>query len=88
MVCGVMGPLAMRSAPCTSLLSTLPVRVSCVSVAVVVLLSSFASGASSTMFTSIEPLALLPSLSVATTVKLSLKLVPSALLCASLSSSV
>ncbi|MNJ38830.1 hypothetical protein D3C77_336870 [compost metagenome] len=88
MDCGVIGPLAMRSAPCTSLLSTLPVNVSCASVAGVVLRSSTAFGASSTMFTLIEPVALLPSVSVATTAKLSPRLVPLPVLCASLLSRV
>ncbi|MNG21867.1 hypothetical protein D3C84_1062830 [compost metagenome] len=56
------------------MVSTLPVRVSCVSLAVTALVSLTAFGTSSTMFTSIEPLAVLPSVSVAVTVKLSLRL--------------
>ncbi|MNJ59515.1 hypothetical protein D3C77_552020 [compost metagenome] len=85
----VIGPVGTRSAPCTSLLSTLPVRVSWFSVAVTALVSPAAVGTSSTIFTSIEPLAVLPSVSVALTVKLSPKLlVPLALGCASLSSKV
>ncbi|MNR24313.1 hypothetical protein D3C85_1430090 [compost metagenome] len=60
---GVIGPLfspsVTRSAPCTSLLSTLPLRVSRVSEAVP-LLSPTALGRSSTMFTSSEPVAVVP----------------------------
>ncbi|MCY1430523.1 hypothetical protein D9M71_464730 [compost metagenome] len=79
----------MRSAPCTSLVNTLPVRVSWFSVAVTALVSPAAAGMSSTILTSIEPLAVLPSVSVAVTVKLSLRLLVSlALGCASLSSKV
>ncbi|MNJ62331.1 hypothetical protein D3C77_581700 [compost metagenome] len=70
------------------MVSTLPVRVNCASVAVTVLLSSTAFGASSMMLTSIFPVALLPSVSVATTVKLSFRVVPLPVVCASLSSKV
>ncbi|MNR41625.1 hypothetical protein D3C85_1600330 [compost metagenome] len=61
---GVIGPLfsptVIRSAPCTSLLSTLPLRVSRVSEAVEALLSYTALGRSSTMFTSRLPVAVVP----------------------------
>ncbi|MNP58189.1 hypothetical protein D3C76_1530830 [compost metagenome] len=60
---GVIGPAfspsGTRSAPCTSLLSTLPLSVSRVSEAVP-LLSPTALGRSSTMFTSSEPVAVVP----------------------------
>ncbi|MNH47804.1 hypothetical protein D3C79_1112310 [compost metagenome] len=71
------------------MLSTLPVRVSWFSVAITALVSPAALGRSSTMLTSILPVALLPSVSVAVTVKLSLRLLaPLAFGCASLSSKV
>ncbi|MNC67735.1 hypothetical protein D3C75_1182600 [compost metagenome] len=61
---GVIGPAfspsGTRSAPCTSLLSTLPLRVSRVSEAVDALLSFTPLGRSSTMFTSSEPVAVVP----------------------------
>ncbi|MCY1358084.1 hypothetical protein D9M69_446020 [compost metagenome] len=61
---GVMGPAfspsVTRSAPCTSLVSTLPLRVSWVSEAVDALLSYTPFGRSSTMFTSREPVAVVP----------------------------
>ncbi|MNN35908.1 hypothetical protein D3C81_1497760 [compost metagenome] len=57
---GVTGPVDTRSAPCTSLVRTLPVRVSKVSDAVPALLSSTAFGKSSTMFTSSVALAVVP----------------------------
>ncbi|MNL45106.1 hypothetical protein D3C87_1677230 [compost metagenome] len=87
---GVMGPAfspsGTRSAPCTSLVSTLPLRVSRVSEAVDALLSSTPFGKSSTMLTLICPVALSPSLSVATTLKFSVRLLaPLAVGCASLS---
>ncbi|MNM80948.1 hypothetical protein D3C81_929310 [compost metagenome] len=70
----VIGPVATRSAPCTSLVSTLPVRVSWFSVAVTALVSPAAVGMSSTILTSMAPLAVLPSVSVTLTVKLSPRL--------------
>ncbi|MNN87628.1 hypothetical protein D3C81_2052080 [compost metagenome] len=70
----VIGPLfsptGTRSAPCTSLVSTLPLRVSRVSEATP-LLSSTAWGTSSVMLISSEPVALSPLLSLATTMKCS-----------------
>jgi hypothetical protein len=56
------------------LVSTLPVRVSRVSDAVLALLSLTALGTSSMMLTSSEPVALSPLLSPAVTVKCSLRL--------------
>ncbi|MNI33444.1 hypothetical protein D3C73_873940 [compost metagenome] len=70
----VVGPVGTRSAPCTSLVSTLPSRVRWFDVAVPALLSSIALGTSSVMLTSSEPVAVSPSLSLATTVKCSLRL--------------
>ncbi|MNN19434.1 hypothetical protein D3C81_1326770 [compost metagenome] len=75
---GVIGPVfsptSTRSAPCTSLLSTLPLRVSRVSEAVEALLSYTPFGRSSTMLTLICLVALSPSVSVATTLKFSVRL--------------
>ncbi|MNP24041.1 hypothetical protein D3C76_1167770 [compost metagenome] len=68
----LLGPVATRSAPCTSLPRTLPSRVSRVSEAVLGWVSSIALGASSVMLTSRVPVAVSPLLSPATTVKCSL----------------
>ncbi|MNV96067.1 hypothetical protein D3C71_1910280 [compost metagenome] len=86
---GVMGPAfspsGTRSAPCTSLVSTLPLRVSRVSEAVP-LLSPTALGRSSTMFTSREPVAVVPLSSTTVTANCSGRvLAPLAVGCASLS---
>ncbi|MNV96903.1 hypothetical protein D3C71_1919550 [compost metagenome] len=86
---GVMGPafspIVTRSAPCTSLVSTLPLRVSRVSEAVP-LLSPTALGRSSTMFTSREPVAVVPLSSTTVTANCSGRvLAPLAVGCASLS---
>ncbi|MNQ96844.1 hypothetical protein D3C85_1124650 [compost metagenome] len=74
---GVIGPVfspsVTRSAPCTSLLSTLPLRVSRVSEAVP-LLSSTACGTSSMMLISSVPVMLSPLLSLTTTVTCSARL--------------
>ncbi|MNY03333.1 hypothetical protein D3C86_1359450 [compost metagenome] len=79
-------PTVTRSAPCTSLVSTLPLRVSRVSEAVLVLLSSTPLGRSSTMFTSSEPVAVVPLSSTTVTANCSGKvLAPLAVGCASLS---
>ncbi|MNL25202.1 hypothetical protein D3C87_1466750 [compost metagenome] len=79
---GVIGPefspTGTRSAPCTSLVSTLPLRVSWVSDATP-LPSSMAFGTSSVMLISSDPFAVSPLLSPATTVKCSLRVVPSPL---------
>ncbi|MNH46453.1 hypothetical protein D3C72_1947810 [compost metagenome] len=56
--------------------------------AVVLLISLKACGVSSTIFTLIVPLAVLPSVSVATTAKFSLRVVPLPVLWDSLSSNV
>ncbi|MNG27061.1 hypothetical protein D3C84_1121330 [compost metagenome] len=87
---GVIGPAfspsVTRSAPCTSLLSTLPLRVSRVSEAVEGLLSPTALGRSSTMLTSSEPVAVVPLSSTTVTANCSGRvLVPLAVGCASLS---
>ncbi|MNN19433.1 hypothetical protein D3C81_1326760 [compost metagenome] len=87
---GVIGPVfsptVTWSAPCTSLLSTLPLRVSRVSEAVLVLLSSTPLGRSSTMFTSSEPVAVVPLSSTTVTANCSGKMLASfAVGCASLS---
>ncbi|MCY1402199.1 hypothetical protein D9M71_173350 [compost metagenome] len=74
---GVIGPLfsptGTRSAPCTSLVNTLPLSVSKVSEAVP-LLSSTALGTSSMMVRSSVPVVLSPLLSLATTVTRSVRL--------------
>ncbi|MOA63154.1 hypothetical protein D3C78_1887810 [compost metagenome] len=66
---GVIGPAfrprATLSAPITSLLNTLPLRLVTVSEAVLRLLSFIAFGTSSTMFTSMVLVTMLPSESVA-----------------------
>ncbi|MNN50988.1 hypothetical protein D3C81_1783500 [compost metagenome] len=87
---GVIGPAfspsGTRSAPCTSLVSTLPLRVSRVSEAVDALLSSTPFGKSSTMFTSREPVAVVPLSSTTVTANCSGRLLaPLAVGCASLS---
>ncbi|VVO38667.1 hypothetical protein PS834_05604 [Pseudomonas fluorescens] len=74
MVFGVTGPVAIRSAPCTSLPSTLPLRMSWLSEATPPGLSSKAFGTSSTTLTSNVPVAPLLLLSVAVTVNDSLML--------------
>ncbi|MNJ70518.1 hypothetical protein D3C77_669840 [compost metagenome] len=74
--CGVIGPLAMRSAPWVSLVRTLPVRIRWASVAVTVLVSATAVGASSTMLISTDAVSESPSLSIATTSRLSTRLLP------------
>ncbi|MNN69329.1 hypothetical protein D3C81_1851120 [compost metagenome] len=86
---GVIGPAfspsGTRSAPCTSLVSTLPLRVSRVSEAVP-LLSFMPFGRSSTMLTSSEPVAVVPLSSTTVTANCSGKvLAPLAVGCASLS---
>ncbi|MNV39599.1 hypothetical protein D3C71_1311840 [compost metagenome] len=87
---GVIGPafspMVTPSAPCTSLLNTLPLRVSRVSDAVEALLSFTPRGRSSTIFTSNEPVVVVPLSSTAVTVNCSGRvLAPLALGCASLS---
>ena len=66
--------VAVRSAPWMSLGSTLPVSTVAASVATEALVSFTAVGWSSTMTTLRLPLLVLPSVSVATTVKLSVRL--------------
>ncbi|MNG06213.1 hypothetical protein D3C84_894410 [compost metagenome] len=61
----LLGPVATRSAPCTSLPRTLPSRVSRVSEAVLGWVSSIALGTSSTMAISMVLVTMLPRLSVA-----------------------
>ncbi|MNV90204.1 hypothetical protein D3C71_1845660 [compost metagenome] len=56
------------------MLSTLPLRMVCISLAAPALLSFTAVGTSSTMFTSSESLAVVPLLSVTVTLKDSLRL--------------
>ncbi|MNN77566.1 hypothetical protein D3C81_1940410 [compost metagenome] len=87
---GVIGPVfsptVTRSAPCTSLLSTLPLNVSWVSEAVLALLSYTPFGRSSTMLTSSEPVAVVPLSSTTVTANCSGKvLAPLAVGWASLS---
>ncbi|MNR29452.1 hypothetical protein D3C85_1468390 [compost metagenome] len=78
-------PMVTRSAPCTSLVNTLPFSVSKVSEAVP-LLSFTPFGRSSTMLTSRLPVAVVPLSSTAVTVNCSGRvLAPLAVGCASLS---